>query len=249
MLILAFDTTSEHGGVAIYRDAACLADVPNDAPANNFSVTLFSMSERALADARAQHAMPWLSLRDIEIFAVATGPGSFTGIRVGVAAAQGWAKALNRPVKGISALEAIVEEARPESEWAIPILDALRGEFFLGVFRRAKSHATFEATGEGMILKPNVLQTFLEDRPFGARPGESITCLIRESDRPARALRENFPGSFRWQSVSAHLLGAMARLALRASRDGKLESPAQLDACYIRRPDAEIHAQRVQGPG
>src|SRR5207237_9665483 len=77
-----------------------------------------------------------LGLRDIELFAVATGPGSFTGLRVGLAAAQGWAQAFGRPVRGVSVLEAMVEEARPEAVWTVPVLDARWGEFCVGLFRR-----------------------------------------------------------------------------------------------------------------
>src|SRR2546429_3523592 len=128
MLVLAFDTTSEHGGAAIYRDLERLACARNLGSAN-YSVTLFQMVEGLLAQLN-------LGLRDIELFAVATGPGCFTGIRVGLAAAQGWAQACGRPVRGVSVLEAMVEEARPEAVWAAPVLDARRGEFFVGLFRR-----------------------------------------------------------------------------------------------------------------
>src|SRR5947208_289269 len=128
MLVLAFDTTSEHGGAAIYRDLERLTCARNQGSAN-YSVTLFQMVEGVLAQLN-------LGLRDIESFAVATGPGSFTGIRVGIAAAQGWAQAFGRPVWGVSVLEAMVEEARPEAVWAAPVLDARRGEFFVGLFRR-----------------------------------------------------------------------------------------------------------------
>src|SRR5437762_3760123 len=128
MLVLAFDTTSGHGGAAIYRDLERLACARNLGSAN-YSVTLFQMVEGLLAQLN-------LGLRDVELFAVATGPGSFTGIRVGLAAAQGWAQAFGRPVQGVSVLEAMVEEARPEAVWAAPVLDARRGEFFVGLFRR-----------------------------------------------------------------------------------------------------------------
>ena len=129
MIILAFDTTSEHGGVAIYRDLERLGEAENQGNAN-YSVTLFEMTDRLLARLN-------LTLRDIDLFAVATGPGSFTGIRVGVAAAQGWAQAFERPVRGISVLEAMVEAARRETDWAVPLLDARRAEFYAAVFRRS----------------------------------------------------------------------------------------------------------------
>ena len=89
MLILAFDTTSEEGGVGIFRDTECLALVPNDGQANQYSITLFEMVEKALG---RQPETP-----EIDLYAVANGPGSFTGIRVGLAAALAWGKAFDRP--------------------------------------------------------------------------------------------------------------------------------------------------------
>lgn len=253
MLILAFDTTSERGGVAIYRDTECLANVPNEGPSHNYSVTLFEMVDRAIAEMRArspagQSGNPEcsLSLRDIELFAPTTGPGSFTGIRVGLAAAQGWAKAFNRPVAGVSALEALVEEARPETEWAAPIIDAHRGEFFLDLFRRPPGAAFFCADGEGLVLTPNELRTLLEEHARGDSHDGMITCLVREQDRMAQGLREILPSSTRWQSVAGGLLGAVARIAHQAYKEGKLKPPEKLDAYYIRRPDAEFQVQQDQ---
>src|ERR1035441_10525958 len=134
MLMLSIDTTSEMGGVGIFRDAECLASGRYDGPANHDSVTLFEMRERALPQSH-------LTLSDIELYAVANGPGSFTGIRVGLAAARAWGKVFDKPVRGVSILEALVNKPRLISDWAFPILDARRGEFFLGSFRRIPQEA------------------------------------------------------------------------------------------------------------
>jgi hypothetical protein len=71
--------------------------------------------------------------------------------------------------------------------------------------------------------------------------GASVTCLVRESDRAALALREVLPKSYRWQIVAGTLLKAIARLGLEAHRKGTTQDPADLHACYIRRPDAELN--------
>ncbi len=239
MLVLAFDTTSEAGGVGIYRDFDCLAKTANQGPANYYSVTLFQMVDRILSQAN-------LALRDIELFAVANGPGSFTGIRVGLAAAQAWAKAFNRPVRGVSVLEAMVEEARPEADWAVPILDARRGEYFLGFFRRPPRRPgcdpdAFVAEGERLVLKPNALAPFLEQFLCREQPRATVTCVTREQDRMTEALRGGLPKSLGWKSIQGTLVAAIARLAVEAYRQGRLQSPAQLEACYIRRSDAELN--------
>ena len=235
MLVLALDTTNEKGGVGIFRAGQCLASVPNHGPANRYSVTLFQMLDQALQESR-------LHLADIELFAVANGPGSFTGIRVGLAAAQGWGRAFDRPVRGVSVLEAMVEEAQPETEWAVPVLDARRGEFFLRLFRRASDDASggraFVPEGEGWVLKPAGMLGFLRDH-LPSQAG--VSCLVREHDLAAFNLREHLPASFHWQRIPGTLLAPIARLGVAAHQMGRSSAPAELDAYYIRRPDAEVN--------
>jgi tRNA threonylcarbamoyladenosine biosynthesis protein TsaB len=240
MLILAFDTTSEHGGAAIFQGEECLASVVNQGPANTYSITLFQRVDRLVVEARAQAHAQLKALSDIELFAVTNGPGSFTGIRVGLAAAQGWAKAFGRPVRGISVLEAMVEEAQPNTELAIPILNARRGEFFLRAFRRvAEGGVThFVPAGDGLVLKPEAVSRFIAE---GASRDGSATCLVRDHDGAAISLRASLPAELGWRNVPGTLLRAVARLALGAASRGELASPADLDAYYIRRSDAELN--------
>jgi tRNA threonylcarbamoyl adenosine modification protein YeaZ len=267
MLILAFDTTSEKGGVGIFRDTENLAWVPNEGPANRYSITLFEMVEQALARAR-------LELREIELYAVANGPGSFTGIRVGLAAARAWGKAFDRRVRGASVLEAMVHKqglgirdsglgesirlstseragegflpsqrlSRPD--WAFPILDARRGEFFLGSFRRKPSPSPivtrpdYEPADGGWVLKPESLRTFVQER---LASGASATCVVRAQDRAAADLRASLPASLNWQQVEGALVDSIADIARREEQASRPCSDAKLDAYYIRRPDAEIN--------
>jgi len=238
VLILAFDTTNEFGGAGLYRDEAPLDEVPNLAGRGgseraSYSVTLFEMVEELMASSR-------MSLRDVELFAVANGPGSFTGIRVGVAAAQGWAMAFGRPVRGVSVLEAMVEAARPESEFAAALLDARRGEFFYGAFRAAADGGArrFVPIAEDGAIRPEDIQGQLESEfpDLG-----QVTLVARESDLAALGLRASLPEGAAWRTVQGTLVSAIARLGLEAARRGELQSPAELDACYIRRSDAELH--------
>jgi tRNA threonylcarbamoyladenosine biosynthesis protein TsaB len=236
MLILALDTTNERGGAGIFRDADGLAMAENDGRAN-YSVLIFEMVERLLAETL-------LKLADVDLFAVSNGPGSFTGIRVGVAAAQGWATTFGRPACGISELEALAVQAQPDTEWAASLLDARRGELYAGLFRRiagsAAAPAKYEALGEGWISKPGDLaEAFSQKLPAGA----NLTCLVREHDQAARNAAEVLPGTIRRQVVPGLLVPAIARIAAQRRSEGKIQSPAELDACYIRRTDAELHWQ------
>jgi tRNA threonylcarbamoyladenosine biosynthesis protein TsaB len=232
MLILAFDTTNERGGAGVFRGTECLALAENSGGAN-YSVSIFQMVDRLLAEARLKHS-------NIDCFAVANGPGSFTGIRVGVAAAQGWATTFGRPVCGVSTLEALTVQAQPQTEWAVPILDARRGEFYAGIFKReaGSSPGTYALQGEAWISKPHQLtETLAQSIPAGA----TLECLTRAHDQAAGRFADTLPKAIHRHSVPGLLVPAIARIALEADAGGKLQSPAELDACYIRRTDAELN--------
>lgn len=238
MLVLALDTTSEYGGAALFRDGECLSKERSQS-AEGYSVTLFQMVDRLTEAAGTKGTAPVLGLADIDLYAVANGPGSFTGIRVGLAAAQAWAKAFGRPAYGISVLAAMVDEAQPQTDLAVPILDARRSELYRGVFgRSATGDRALVPEGDGELLTPAALADSLVDL---LRSSLSITCVVREHDRLTASLRESLPPQVQWQSISGPLLGAIARKALAAFRQGKTPSPGELDACYIRRTDAELH--------
>jgi tRNA threonylcarbamoyladenosine biosynthesis protein TsaB len=238
MLILAFDTTSPEGGVALYRDSESVGEIRADAGDKvNYSVALFEMTDRLLANAGQR-------LADVDVFAAATGPGSFTGIRVGLAAAQGWAKAFDRPVRGVSVLEAMVEAARPQGETALPLLDARRGEFYGGLFRRYPAHETeerfsgeFSLNGDGFVAGAAYISSLLGEPAPGGDPG--VEAIAREHDQAARELAAQLPSSVKWITVPAFLVSAIASVALWAAREGRLQQPEELDAWYIRRSDAE----------
>jgi tRNA threonylcarbamoyl adenosine modification protein YeaZ len=232
--------------VGVFREHECLAQIANDGPANRYSVSLFTMVDRAFEEARARHGVPERGLADIQLIAVTSGPGSFTGIRTGLAAALGWAKAFDLPVRAVSVLEAVAGAARMQTEWAVPILDARRGEIFVGIFHRATETPTGCATppqdpplqqDQGWILRLAELGPFLSRYlPQGA----GVTCVVRDHDRSVLALRETLPRSFQWQAVAGTLAEAVARLGFESYRSGKPQPPGSLDAYYIRRPDAVV---------
>ena len=242
MRVLAVDTTSEHGGAAVYDQDKCLSMVLNQEPASRYAVTLFDMTDRALAQAG-------IALRDIELYAVSNGPGSFTGIRVGLAAAQGWAKAFARPVRAVNLLEAMAEQAHPEADWVVPILDARRGEFFVGTFRRVSEpgehQPAFEAAGPGQLAHPERLKAMLDALSRGGQcrtfSAGTIVCITRVHDLKARSLCASLSQDMTGVEVPGSLLEAIARVALRAHAAGEALSPEGLDACYIRRSDAEMN--------
>jgi tRNA threonylcarbamoyladenosine biosynthesis protein TsaB len=243
MIVLSFDTTSVHGGAALTRDLEPPGELRAEGRAN-YSVELFQMVDRLLAAAG-------LRLADVELFAVATGPGSFTGIRVGLAAAQGWASALGRPVRGVSIFEAMVAETNLADGLAVPLLDARRGEFYLGVFQSAPHGDTgtspagrWTQSGDGLVLDAARIAVLARD--LRSQAGQ-VTFIAREDDATGRDLcgrltAQTLPAV---QSifVPAFLAPAVGRVARQAAEEGRLQKPEDLDACYIRRSDAELNWQ------
>ena len=104
VLILSLDTSSPAGSLAILRDDLTLGVISTRAE-ENYSSRIFRHLEFLLSDLT-------LKLADFDLFAVSAGPGSFTGLRVGLTAAKGWAEVYRKPVVGVSALEAVAFQAR-----------------------------------------------------------------------------------------------------------------------------------------
>lgn len=240
MLIFAFDTTSEHGGAGIFCGAECLALVPNTGPANLYSVTLFEMADLLVQEVRKRSGFENFTLHEVELIAAANGPGSFTGIRVGLAAAQAWSKAFGRPGRGVSVLEAMAAEASPEAKFIVPVLDARRGEFYLGVYRRAcqEGGRKFVLEGEARVGGPGAVRAAIEERQ---RMGADFACVARAEDARAQEVLSSGPVRPPVHVIRGTLVPAIARLALAAERSEASPSTSNLDAHYIRRSDAEIY--------
>src|SRR5258708_17460337 len=149
MLILALDTSTRAGSIALLRDSEVLAEISarEETP---YSTRLFRDLE--LLHSRAQFRM-----NQVDVFAVAAGPGSFTGLRVGLTAVKGWAEVYGKPIAAISGLEAIAAQASaphdPPCEMISPFLDARRGHGFGSTYPRGPGpHGIFQLVGEEAIL-------------------------------------------------------------------------------------------------
>jgi len=125
-LILAVDTTSERGSVALQRGSELLAVFGSWRPGAH--------SQKLHEDVDLILRRAGVALEQIALLAVAVGPGSFTGVRVGIASVQGLAHALAKPVVGIGALEALAYSAGV-SGTICACRDALRGDLYAQLFR------------------------------------------------------------------------------------------------------------------
>ncbi len=126
MKILSVDSSSVSASVAITENGVTLAE----SFINNgltHSQTLMPMVEKTLKDAKA-------SVKDIELFAITNGPGSFTGVRIGIASVKGMADALNKKCFAVSTLEAIAEPLKDEDCIACAVMDARCNQVYTAIF-------------------------------------------------------------------------------------------------------------------
>src|SRR5260370_16704424 len=120
MKILAVDTSTRCGSLAILQDERVLAQVSSQ------DDTLYS--ERLFRDLARLQAMSHFQLKEIDLFAVSTGPGSFTSLRVGLTAVKAWAELSQKPIPGGSGLLAVAAPSKANTPALSPLLDARTGQ-------------------------------------------------------------------------------------------------------------------------
>jgi tRNA threonylcarbamoyladenosine biosynthesis protein TsaB len=232
VFILSLDTTTRGGSVAITRGEQLLAVVPGDG-ARSHAERLPGEMASALAKAGLQRA-------DLELLAVATGPGAFTGLRIGLAAMQGLAMTLRLPVIGISALDALADEVTDaEAALVAPWMDAQRGEVFATLIDRPSNEVLESPLAAHPAQVLEAWRSHLENRRavFIGDAAERDAALIAGA------------GAGQWITRVPPLLApALARLAGRRAAAGEGGLPHQLTPIYVRRPDVEIERERRDRP-
>ncbi len=216
--ILSLDTTSEHGSIALLESGCVVEEVPLHSP-EGFGHVLFD----SVATLLARHG--W-SLRDVECFAACAGPGSFTGVRVGLAAVKGLAESTHRRVAAVSTLQALAWFGTASVR--APVLDARRGEVYAAMYDERLEPLTAETVGP--------LARWLDSLPGTPAP----EFLAQDRALLADALAGGrFAGAVVTLAPRA-LAGAVGGIANRLAIAGRTLDPADVDASYVRRSDAEL---------
>lgn len=228
MLVLSIDTCDSRGGVAVLRDDSVLT-LSEHEPGVEYSSWLLPAVMGTLAKSG-------VAMNELDGYVATSGPGSFTGVRVGLTTIKGWVEVYGKPVAAVSRLEAIAEQARSAPRCVAAFVDAQRGQVFGAVYRR--DGVELLRVGDEMVISPGA---FVEEaaRLSG---GEKIAWV---SPDPAHLLgeaawKEREKSGERIEEVSATLAGVIGRIGLRRLREGKSTDVLELDANYVRRSDAEI---------
>ena len=218
MKILAIDTSS------IYASCALLAegDIRSEAAVNNglvHSRSLMPMIERCLQNADTD-------IRQIDVFACVAGPGSFTGIRIGVCAVKGLAQALKKPCAAVNTLDCLRQNF-PFASTVCPIMDARRGQVYCAIYEEKSIllNSSAMAIEDLLALLKGKNTVFLGDGVKVYK--DTIFAALKE-----RAL-------FAPPHLNYTRASSAAFLAMQAAEENKLVSAAALDAIYLRKPQAE----------
>jgi tRNA threonylcarbamoyladenosine biosynthesis protein TsaB len=227
MLILAIDTSGQSGGITLAEaDPGSFRVIESAAIAGGtFSAQLIP----TLAALLKKHEY---GVKDLGGFAAASGPGSFTGLRVGLSAIKGLAETLHKAIATVSVLEALASLANREGKIAAA-MDAGRKEVFLGVYQRngdsagEKSDALIKQREE-LLTQQDFLATLATERPAVIiTSGAALAELAAASHSAVVVVTP--PGS-----------EVIARIGAGKLLAGETVSVEALDANYLRRSDAEI---------
>ena len=235
MVVLGIDTTTRGGGLA-------LVDGPDGrAEAGAADRT---HGERLPGEALALLASAGRTLADVDLFAVVAGPGSFTGLRVGMATAQGLALTAGKQVVPVPTFEAVamawVHEA-PETPAVVVCLDGQRGDVFYAAY---DPHHRSRQRGPTVVLAPEVGTPAEAARVIGARIGLDPYVLIGSGAvRYASVFRETLRPSALGEP---RRLPAHAAAIIASEQAGRAVEPHTLQPIYVRRPDAVLARDRVR---
>ena len=236
MSILSIDTSSQVSSVAVLS-AECVAAEISMQGALTHSETLMPHIETALRMARVEKS-------ELEGIAVSIGPGSFTGLRIGLASAKMMAYALHIPLIAVPTLEALVHHYICEGVRLVPMMDAQKGNVYAQEF-------SWRADGDALILQ--------EERSLAIMPLTEVIAGLAETEQSVLLLGDAMqkkttlalPANVRLAPIHARMpraacvgLAALTRLAR-----GEMDDPVTVVPLYLRRSEAEVLWEKRHGTG
>ena len=191
MLILAFESSARPASVALLQDGELLSQYSQCSQLTH-SRTLLPMAEDMLKNTE-------LSLDDVDLFAVAHGPGSFTGVRIGVSTVKGLAWASDKPCVGVSTLEAMAWHGLAAGGLICPVMDARRSQVYNALFEIRDGKPERLTPDRPISLEELSAELASYDRPvFLVGDGAELTAkALAVAGLPYTVA----PGNLRWQSA------------------------------------------------
>ena len=220
MNVLAPETSGPIGSAAACRDGDILAEAALERGMEHGRM-LLALLDRVVRDAG------WDRNRDIELVVVSRGPGSFTGLRVGITCAKTIAAHLNKPLVAVCSFDAMAENAPVDCGRVITALDAKRGQVYAAAYERREGK--FTRTCEPVLTTPAQAAALLP-----------APCLLMGDAlrRYADALCVHGAAAAD-EALWRIRAGNVAALGLNAFHDGRRDDPLTLEPIYLRLPEAE----------
>ena len=224
MLILAFETSAKACSAALLQDERLLGE--------SYQNTGLTHSQTLLVMAQDLMKQCGVTKKEIEAVAVAAGPGSFTGVRIGVAAAKGFAWGAQLPCCGVSTLEAMAQNLGVHSGYVLPVMDARRQQVYTALFHANSGVLTRKCPDRAISLEELAEEIKFLDEPVFLVGDGSILCYnALKKDVPALIL----PAEHKMHQRAAGVALVARQMLLRGeSCDG-----AALQPNYLRLSQAE----------
>jgi len=230
MKVLALDSTGMVAAVAVMEDLKLIAEIFVN-HRKTHSQTLLPMVEDVLDRAE-------LSIKDIDVFGVAIGPGSFTGIRIGIATVKALAQAVEKPVAGINTLDGLAYNVPYYTGRVCPIMDARRDQVYTALYRWERDSLRRESDYMGIHMEEYIQFLQQESGPV-VFLGDGVPVygdLIIEK-MGSQAL-------FAPSGCSMQRASSIASLALEKARQGLTVGFMELQPFYLRKSQAEREYDR-----
>ena len=230
MLLLALDTCGPNGSLAVLNDVDVLTTLcrPNNSEPEDYSSWLLPAVRQVLQTAG-------VTMLELDAYAAAVGPGSFTGVRVGLTTVKAWSEVYGRSIAAVSRLEAIAVQAAGAEPYIAASADARRSQIFGALYRRAPA---LERVGDEMVIAPEKFLDWAAETAGADRIHWISTeppCL---TETEAWSVRRS-----KGETVSAAsglLAPVIGRLGYRLALQHQFTDALAVDANYVRRSDAEI---------
>jgi len=229
MLLLALDTCDARGSVAVLRGDEVVHVLPHES-ADDYSVWLLPAIEQILGASG-------VAFQDVDAYVAAAGPGSFTGVRVGLTTVKAWAEVTGKPIVSVSRLEALATQADGSQSYLAAFANAQRQQIYAALYRRGEN-ATLERVGDESVIAPDKFLAWV----IQMAGGQSVEWISTDPhmliETEAWRARQSVGESVR--AGSPILAPAIGRLGYRLALEKRFTDPLALDANYVRRSDAEV---------
>ncbi|MCK9362081.1 MAG: tRNA (adenosine(37)-N6)-threonylcarbamoyltransferase complex dimerization subunit type 1 TsaB [Syntrophales bacterium] len=225
MITLAIECATKAASAALLADEEVTGEVYLDARSHHSEVVLPALESLL--------ALAGLTIKNVDLFACTTGPGSFTGVRIGIATVKGLALATGRPIVGVSTLEALAMNINFSKRLICPLLDARKNQVYAGLYR----------IGEDGLLQ-SVVADYLGDLETVLKnlPREDIDFIGEGALRYRDNIRAEFPAAniSKFAKINNPNAASLGIAAIgRYKRDGVVEDALSLLPTYLRLSEAE----------